>query len=123
MLIMDFLIDIGVTEISCSFRFVWGGKTGKEIPASSRLELLEGFLANNFTSSDAEDKTSATLNRGGIADLLLLRTLIYSFVLLMCEFGSFKSRDESCDVSSFRELWRQDKLLKTIDISQAWTDI
>ena len=41
----------------------------------------------------------------------------------MCEFGSFKSRDESCDVSSFRELWRQDKQLKTIDISQAWTDI
>ena len=106
MLIMDFLIDIGVTEILCSFRFVWGGKTGKGIPESSRLELLEGFLANNFTSSDAEGNTSGTLNRGGIADLLLLRTLIYSFVLLMCEFGSFKSCDVSCDVSSFRELWR-----------------
>ena len=77
MLIMDFLIDIGVTEILCSFRFVWGGKTGKGIPESWRLELLEGFLANNFTSSDAEDNTSGTLNRGGIADLLLLRTLIY----------------------------------------------
>ena len=46
----------------------------KEIPESSRLELLE--VSNNFALSDAEDNTSRLLNRGGIADLPLLRTLL-----------------------------------------------
>ena len=41
-------------------------KTGKEIHKSSKFECL----ANNFALSDAEDKTSGLLNRGGIADLL-----------------------------------------------------
>ena len=48
----------------------------KEIPESSRLEFLEKFLANNFALSDTEDNTSGLLNRGGIADLLLLTTLL-----------------------------------------------
>ena len=51
-------------------------ETGKEIPESSRLEFSEKFLANNFALSDAEDNTSRLLNRGGIADLHLLRTLL-----------------------------------------------
>ena len=63
-------------EILCSFRLVLEGKIGKEIPESSRLEFLEKFLANNFALSDAEDNTSGPLNRGGIADLPLLRTLL-----------------------------------------------
>ena len=63
-------------EILCSFRLVLEGKTGKEIPESSRLEFLEMFLANNFALSDAEDNTSGLLNRGGIADLSLVRTLL-----------------------------------------------
>ena len=68
---MTFLTILGVTEILCSFRLVIEGKTGnKEIPESSRLELLEKFSANNFALSDAEDNTSGLLNRGGIADLL-----------------------------------------------------
>ena len=46
------------------------GKTGKEIHKSSKLEFLEKFSANNFALSDAEDKISGLLNRGGIADLL-----------------------------------------------------
>ena len=54
----------------CSFRLVLEGKTGKEIPESSRLEFLEKFSANNFVLSDAEDNTFRPLNRGGIADLL-----------------------------------------------------
>ena len=66
---------MGVTEI-CSFRLVLEGKTGKEIPESSRLEFIEKFSANNFALSDAEDNTSGPLNRGGIADLPLLRTLL-----------------------------------------------
>ena len=63
-------------EILCSFRLVLEGKTGKEIPESSRFEVLQKFLANKFALSDAEDNTSGPLNRGGIADLPLLRTLL-----------------------------------------------
>ena len=63
-------------EILCSFRLVIEGKTGKEIPESSRLEFSEKFLENNFTLSDEEDNTSVPLNRGSIADLPLLRTLV-----------------------------------------------
>ena len=48
----------------------------KEISESSRLELFEKFLANNFLLSDAENNTSGLLIRGGIADLPLLRTLL-----------------------------------------------
>ena len=47
------------------------GKTGKEIPESSRLEFLEKFLVNSSVLSDAEDNTSGLLNGGGIADLPL----------------------------------------------------
>ena len=56
------------------FKLVLEGKTGKEIPESSRLEFLEKFLANNFALSDTEDNIFRLLNRGGIAELPLLRT-------------------------------------------------
>ena len=74
--IMTFLNIVEVTEILCSFKLVLEGKTGKEIPKSSRLEFLEKFSANNFTLADAEDSTSSLLNRGGIANLFLLRPLL-----------------------------------------------
>ena len=67
---------MGVIEILCSFILVLEGKTNNEIPDSSRLELLEKFLANNFALSEAADNTSGPLNRGGIADLPLLKTLL-----------------------------------------------
>ena len=67
---------MGVTEILHRSRLVLGGKAGKEIPESSRLEFIEKFLANNFALSAAEDNNSRLLNRGGIADLPLLRTLL-----------------------------------------------
>ena len=73
--IMTFLTILGVTEILCSIRLVLEGKLGKEICESSRSEFLEKLLANNFTLSDTKDNTSGLLNRGGIADLPLLRTL------------------------------------------------
>ena len=94
---MTFLAILWVIEILCSFRLVLERKTGKEIPESSSLEFLENFLAKKFALSEAEENTSGPLNRGGIADLLLLRTLlairqkfqelnfwevIYSFVLV-----------------------------------------
>ena len=63
-------------EILCCFKLVLEGKTGKEIPESSRLEFLEKFLRANFSLWDTEDNTSGLLNIGGIADLPLLRTLL-----------------------------------------------
>ena len=74
--VMTFLTILGVMEILCSFRLVLEGKTGKEIPESSRFEFWENFLAKSFALSDAEDNTSIPLNRGGIADLPLSRTLL-----------------------------------------------
>ena len=65
-----------VTEILSSFKLVVEGKAGKEIPESSRLEFKEKSSANNFPLSDAEENTSSPLNRGGVADLPLLRTLL-----------------------------------------------
>ena len=41
--IMTFSTILGVTEILCCFRLVLEGKTGKEIPESSRLKFLEKF--------------------------------------------------------------------------------
>ena len=73
---MTFLTILGVMEILYNFRLVLEGKTGKEIPESSRLEFLEKFLANNFALSDAEDTTSDPLNTRGTVDLPLLRTLL-----------------------------------------------
>ena len=73
---MIFLTILGVTEILCSFIFVLEGKAGKETSKPSILEFLEKELGNNFASWDAEGKTSALLNRGGVSDLTLLRTLL-----------------------------------------------
>ena len=52
-------------ERLCSFRLVLEGKTGKVIVS-----------AKHFALSDAEDNTSGPLNRGSMADLPLLRTLL-----------------------------------------------
>ena len=70
---MTFLSILVVIRNIMQFRI---GKTDNEIPESSRLDFLEKFSANHFTWSDAEGKTSKPLNRGGIADLSLLRTLL-----------------------------------------------
>ena len=59
-----------------SFKLVLEGKADKEIPESSRLELLEKFSGNNFALSDAEYRNSGSLNSGSIGDLPLLRTLL-----------------------------------------------
>ena len=104
---MIFLTIFGVTQILCSFKLVLEGKTGNEIPESSRLEFLENFSANNFALLDADDNNSAPLNRRGIADLRLLRTLLaicqksreprfweamdYFVFIRICKFSSFKN--------------------------------
>ena len=46
--VMTFLTIFGIMEILCNFRLVLEGKTGKQIPESSKLESLEKFLVNNF---------------------------------------------------------------------------
>ena len=74
--VMTSLTILGVMEILCSFTLVLERKTGKEITESSRFEFLEKFLANKFALSGAENNTSGPLNRGGIADLPLSRTLL-----------------------------------------------
>ena len=49
--VMTFLTNLGVLEVLCNFRLVLEGKTGKEIPESSRLGFLDKFLANSFSLS------------------------------------------------------------------------
>ena len=97
---------LGVTETLCSVKPVLEGKTGKEIPESSRLEFFEKFSGNNFALLDAEDNNSGPLNREGIADLSLWRTLLAIrqktrepscwevktlLCISICKFGSFKN--------------------------------
>ena len=74
--ILNLFTILGVKEIFCSLKLVLDGKTGKEMPESSRLEFLEKFLTSNVALSDAEDNTSGPLNSGSIGDLPLLRTLL-----------------------------------------------
>ena len=138
---------MGVTEISPSFRLVLEGKTGKKIPESLRLEFLEKFSGNNFALSDAEDNTSRPLNRGGIADLPLLRTLLEicqksgepsfwevmdSFVLLayasLAASRTLLQRLLAClnfildSEDDFYKLWQQHKQLKNMEMCEAGTD-
>ena len=42
-LVTTFLTNLAVSEILCNIRLVLEGKTGKGIPDSSRLKLLEIF--------------------------------------------------------------------------------
>ena len=74
--IMIFLTILGVMEILCISRLVLQGEIGKQIPESSRLDFLEKFFGNNFALSNAEDNTTWPLNRGDVADLPLLKTLL-----------------------------------------------
>ena len=72
---MTFSTILRVTEILCSLRLVLEKKAGKEILESSRLELLKKFLAILLYQMQKKN-TSGLLNRGGIANLALLRILL-----------------------------------------------
>ena len=100
------------------FQIVIGGETGKEMPQSWKLEFLERFSANDVAFSDVEDNTSRLLNRGGVTDLPLLRTLLairqvtrakflesngfFSFISI-CKIGSFKN--PFAKITSLSELY------------------
>ena len=60
--VMTILTILGVMEILCSFRLVLEGKTGKEIPESSRFEFLEKFLANNFEGTPKDEEFKSNLS-------------------------------------------------------------
>ena len=110
---MTFLTTLGVTEILCSFRLVLEGKTGKEIPESSRKEFLEKCAANNFAVSHAEENTSEPLNRGGIEITTGNSPKVprakfqgsdglFCFISI-CKFGSFKN--PFATITSLSELY------------------
>ena len=145
---MNFLTILGVTKILYGFKLILEGKTGKEIPEPTRSEFLEKFSANNFALSDAEENTSGPLNRGGIADLPLLRTLLAihqksqepsfwevmdSFVLLayasLAASRTLLQRLLACLnftlESEDLSFWYKQKkwFLKTMEMSEAWPDI
>ena len=73
---MTFFNHLGSYRNIMQFQIVLEGKTGKEIPESSKLEFLKKFSAINFALSDTKDNTSRPLTGGGIVDLPLLRTLL-----------------------------------------------
>ena len=135
--------SLWVTEILCSFRLVLQGKTGKVIFKSSRFEFKEKNFANSFTLTDAEDNTSGPLNTWGVADLPLLRTLLAirqksqepGFWEVMDSFdlvahGSLAASRTFTSLfelyfrfrSDFYEIWQQHKQLKTMEMSEAWSD-
>ena len=96
------------------------------------------FLVNNFALSDAEDNTSGLLNRGGIADFPLLRTLLAIrqksrepsfwevmdlFVLVaylsLAALRTLLQRLLAClNFTLDSELWQQHKQLKTMEMSE-----
>ena len=57
---MTILTILGITEILYSFELVLEGKTGKEVPESSRLEFLEKNIANIFISTSTKAKIKAS---------------------------------------------------------------
>ena len=65
-----------------------GKKKGKKLERYlSHQDLFGKFSANNFTLSDTEDNTCGLLNRVGIVDLLLFRTLL--LIRQKCQEPSF----------------------------------
>ena len=112
--IKTFLTILGVTEILCSFRLVLEGKTGKEIPESSRLGFLEKFSASNFALSDAEDNTSRPYSRftfaentiGNLPNVPTATFLgsdgVFCFISI-CKCGSFKN--PFATITSLSELY------------------
>ena len=72
------------------FQISLEGKTGKEIPESSRLEFIEKFSANNFALSDAEEKTSGLLAIRQKSREPSFQEVMDSCFISICKFGSLK---------------------------------
>ena len=89
-----FLIHLGVIEIFCSFRLVLEGKACKAITELSRLEFFKSIPSKVFGLSDPENNTSRALNKGGMVNLLLLRTLLV--IHQKSRAASFWEKIDSC---------------------------
>ena len=136
-------------QILCNFKLVPEGKTGKE--RVIKIRVLVKFLANSLDSSDAEDNTSGLLNKRGIADLSLLRTLlaihqkswdpsfwkVLDSIALVAYASLAASRTlfqwlaclnfilDLCwfkQKKYFYELWQQHKFLKTMEMREVWPE-
>ena len=70
--VMTSITSLEVKWILCSYELFFDGKAGKEIPHSSKPEILEKTSRNNFALSDA----SRPLKRGSKTNLPLLRILL-----------------------------------------------
>ena len=90
-LVKTFSSNPRITGI-CSLRLNLEGIAGKEMAESSRFEFLEHFSVNTFALSGAEGNTLESLNKEGVADLLLLTTLL-SICQKSCEPGFWEVVD------------------------------
>ena len=86
--LMTFLTILGVTEILCSFRLVLEGKTGKEIPESSRSEFLEKNLKRFYSRCAFVENTS---NSSKVPRAKFLGSDPYFCFICTSKFGSFKN--------------------------------
>ena len=71
--VMALLTILGVTEILCSFRLVL--ERIMDVPII-KINILRKAFSNRSALSDAEDNNYGPLNRRGIVDLPMLRTLL-----------------------------------------------
>ena len=85
---MTFLTNLEVTGLLRSL--VLDEKARKKITESTRLEFLKKFEETFFLLLHAEDYTSGPLNRGGAADLPLLRTLVLAIYQMSLELSSWE---------------------------------
>ena len=138
-------------EISCSFRLVLEGKTGRQSDTRAiKIRALRKVFSN-FVSLDTEDNTNGPLNRenylylcwenycpeshvsakrwtllfylSAYTSLAASRTLLQR--LLAYLNLTLNSEDLFCwckQKIDFYELWQQHKLLKSIEVSEVWPD-
>ena len=88
---MTFLTILGVTEMICSFRLVIEGKTGIEIPESSRLEFLKKVSASNFALSDLPLLRTLLAICQKSHELSFWKVMDSFCFISICRFGSFKN--------------------------------
>ena len=73
---MTFSTNLWVTEVLFSFRLVPEGKTGKKLLKSSRLESPKIVYSKQFCFIRCRRQLLRSLNKVGIADFSLMRTLL-----------------------------------------------
>ena len=72
---MAYLTTLIIIDIFYSLRIVLDEKVDREVLEWSMLAFSGEISAKNFALPGTEDKTSGPLNKEGLADSLLLKTL------------------------------------------------